>query len=200
MKIYSVYDREFNMYGRVIKDNFDDILDVLKDTPCPESTIYSPSDERLEKCKSFDTLKKDYYGNMPIQLGYCNGHNNTLNCLEYHLDSEINLGCDPFILLLGLRQEIENGIFDTSLVKAFMVPKGVPVEVYSTSLHYAPVGVDNNGFRVLICLPKGTNVNSEKSAKDPTLFATNKWLLAHKDSNEAKNGAYIGLIGENIKL
>ena len=28
----------------------------------------------------------------------------------------------------------------------------------------------------------------------------NKWLLAHKDSNEAKDGAYVGLEGEMIVL
>ena len=30
-------------------------------------------------------------------------------------------------------------------------------------------------------------------------FGSNKWLLAHKDSDEAKNkGAYVGLVGKNI--
>ena len=32
------------------------------------------------------------------------------------------------------------------------------------------------------------------------MTARNKWLLAHPDSDEAKNGAHIGLTGENIDL
>jgi hypothetical protein len=30
------------------------------------------------------------------------------------------------------------------------------------------------------------------------MTARNKWLLAHADSNEAANGAYVGLVGENL--
>lgn len=32
------------------------------------------------------------------------------------------------------------------------------------------------------------------------MTARNKWLLAHPESQEAKNGAYIGLTGKNIDL
>lgn len=201
MKIYSVYDKEFNMYGRVINDDFSDIVEALKQTPLPEKgVIYCPSDKTLESCPSYKSIINDYYGNMNVQLGYCNGYNDTLNALEYHLDSEINLSDNEFILILGLRQQIENGKFDTSLCKAFKVPAGVPVEVYATSLHYAPTRENNLPYKVLIALPRGTNVKAESSNKDKMLFATNKWLLAHPDSSEAKGGAYIGLTGENLKL
>lgn len=200
MKIYSVYDPEFRAYGRVIEDDFSDILKVLATKPCPDGVIYVPSDADLEACPSYQAFIKDYYGNMPVQLGYCNGHNNALNCLEYHADSEVNLANEEFILLLGLRGEIIDGKFDTKNVKAFKVPAKVAVEVFATALHYAPCGVDGNGFRVLVALPRGTNTNSERSKREPMLWATNKWLLAHPESNEAKDGAYIGLVGENIKL
>ena len=200
MKIYSVFDEEFKQYGRVINDDFTDILKELSTKECPNNVIYVPSDEKLEACKEFKTLKEDYYGNMPIQLGYCNGHNNKLNCLEYHLDSEINLSNEEFILLLGLRSQIKDGKFDTKLTKAFKVPAKVAVEVFATSLHYAPCALNNQGFKVLIVLPKGTNTQDIRSNKEPMLWATNKWLLAHEESSEAKDGAYIGLIGENITL
>lgn len=32
------------------------------------------------------------------------------------------------------------------------------------------------------------------------LWACNKWLLAHSDSAEARQGAHIGLSGENIDV
>lgn len=35
---------------------------------------------------------------------------------------------------------------------------------------------------------------------DKTLWKINKWLLAHKDSKQASLGAYIGIVGENIKV
>lgn len=64
------------------------------------------------------------YGGRPFQLGWCNGHNTRLNCLEYHRASEFNLGARDFILLVAHRWEIEDGKLDTAFVKAFRVPAG----------------------------------------------------------------------------
>ena len=98
-----------------------------------------------------------------------------------------------------------NGKLDTAKVKAFRVPAGTLVEVYATTLHYAPCHVDAaKGFRVLVALPKGTNTAKpaikNDGGDDPQLWACNKWLLAHPDSAEAKAGAYVGLVGENIHI
>jgi len=201
MNIYSVFDKEFNDYGKVINDDFKDIVNYLKDTPCPnDKTSYVASDPILEKCSSYDTLKHDYFGDQDIQLGYCNGYNHTLNALEYHKNSEINLSCDEFILLLGKVQDIKDDTYETKNVVAFKVPKGVAVEVYSTTLHFAPISVGENTFRVLVVLPRGTNTLNIRSTKDKTLWMTNKWLLCHKDSPQAIKGAHVGLIGDNIRI
>ena len=64
------------------------------------------------------------YGGMPVDLGYCNGYNTKLNCLEYHRDSELNCGTEDFILLVARADEIENDKLDTSKVKTFRVPAG----------------------------------------------------------------------------
>ena len=69
---------------------------------------------------------------MPVQFGWCNGHNTKLNCLEYHRDSEFNLGTEDFVLLLAREDDIVGGKLDTAKVKAFRVPAGVLVEVYAT--------------------------------------------------------------------
>lgn len=145
------------------------------------------------------------YGGMPVQLGWCNGHNTKLNCLEYHRDSEFNLGTEDVILLLAKQDEIVDGVLDTARVKAFKAPAGVLVEVYATTLHYAPCHCDpEKGFRVLVALPMGTNTDKpvmrNKSTEDKRLWTRNKWLLAHPESSEAKQGAYIGLIGKNIDI
>ena len=64
--------------------------------------------------------------------------------------------------------------------------------------------VSKEGFRVIIVLPKDTNTEkpkiTEKNLEDKLLWARNKWLIAHADSNEAKQGAFVGLTGINIDL
>ena len=197
MKIHSVFDPEFKPYGQ--------ILSVLKDTPLPEGVGYVPEEPKLQGLPAMVEVSEHLYGGMPVQLGWCNGHNTKLNCLEYHRDSEFNLGTENFILLLAKQSEITDGVLDTAKVKAFWVPAGVMVECYATTLHYAPCHADpNKGFRVLVALPQATNTDkpqiTPRSWEDRLLWAKNKWLLAHSESTEAADGAYIGLTGENIDI
>mgnify|MGYP004494886761 CR=1 FL=1 len=208
MKVFSVTDPEFKPYGRVVT-GLDaaktEILAALANTPLPAATDYVAEDAALQELPAAVEVSEHLFGGMPCQLGWCNGHNTYLNCLEYHRDSEFNLGTEDFVLLLAKLDEIENGKLDTAKVKAFRVPAGVLVEVYATTLHYAPCHVDAaKGFRVLVALPKGTNTAKpaikNDGGDDPLLWACNKWLLAHPDSAEAKAGAYVGLVGENLHI
>ncbi len=205
MIIQSVFDPEFRHYGQVVT-GFDaaveEILPVLSKTPLPEGVTYVAEEPTLQNLPCAQAVSQHLYGGMPVELGFCNGHNTRLNCLEYHRDSECNLGTEDFILLLARQDELENGVLDTGKVKAFRVPAGVLVEVYATTLHYAPCHCDpRKGFQVLIVLPKGTNGPkpeiSPLTPEDHRLWAKNKWLLAHPDSDEARQGAYLGLTGEN---
>ena len=208
MKIYSVYDPEFKAYGQIVtgmEDAVQEILTALATTPCPAGVDYVPTDPVLQNLPAATEISEHCFGGMPTQLGWCNGHNTKLNCLEYHRDSEFNLGTEDFILLIARQEEIENGLLDTAKVKAFKVPAGVLVEVYATTLHYAPCHCDSDkGFRVLVALPWLTNtdrpVMENKTAEDAILTARNKWLLAHPESDEARNGAHIGLRGLNIDI
>lgn len=207
MVIKSVCDPEFKKYGKVLEGY--DVAPLLKaldeKTPLPEGVEYVMSCADLEYTDLFGQFSNNAYGGMPIQLGYCNGHNTKLNCLEYHRDSELNIGSTDFILLLATMEDIVDGKLDTSKVKAFLAKAGQVVEVYATSLHYAPCSAKaGEGFKVVIVLPKGTNgavpaltpVNEE----DKWMTAANKWLLAHADADEAKSGAYVGLTGENTDI
>ncbi len=208
MKIYSVYDPEFKPYGQVhtgLEAAKAEILEALATTPLPEGTGYVPTEPVLQELPAATEVSEHLYGGMPVQLGWCNGHNTKLNCLEYHKDSEYNLGTEDFILLLAKQDEIEDGVLDTAKVKAFRAPAGVWVECYATTLHYAPCHCDpSKGFRVLIALPWLTNTDkpeiSVKNPEDKLLWARNKWLLAHSESSEAAQGAYVGLKGENIDI
>ena len=204
--VKSVLDKDFKPYGRVLCDyDMKELLEKMKDTPVPDDVIYVPSDEKLEQLAVNDVMIKSVYGNMPVQIGYCNGHNSLLNALEYHRSSEINVAVNDLILLLGRQQDIEDDFtYDTSKVEAFLVPAGTAIEVYATTLHYAPCGVDGNGFQCVVVLPRGTNYdvspenNLGVAAEDKLLAATNKWLIAHEDAGI--EGAFVGLKGENISV
>ena len=208
MIIHSVFDKEFRRFGQVLQDyDFSELLDVLnRTTPRPENAVvYVPSDAALEALPAAQLLMNRAYGGMPIQIGYCNGTNSKLNCFEYHRDSEINIAADDSILLLACQGELDNHTMDTSSVEAFLLPAGTAVEVFATTLHYAPCSAEKDkGFRVAIVLPRGTNTEKPdqllQTGEDRLCTARNKWLIAHPDSNEAQNGAFVGLTGANIDL
>ena len=209
MNIFSVFDAEFKPYGKVItgmEETVAEILKALESTPLPEGVGYVPTDPDLQELPAATEVSENLFGGMPAQLGWCNGHNTKLNCLEYHRDSEFNLGTEDFILLLAKMEDIgDDGKLDTAKVKAFRAPAGTLVECYATTLHYAPCHCDaSKGFRVLVALPWLTNTDKpniqELSPEDKLLWARNKWLLAHPESSEAAQGAYVGLVGENIDI
>lgn len=208
MIIKSVKDKEFSQYGRVI-ENLDskELLEKLRETtPAPEdAVVYVPADAGLESLPVMDVLRDNIYGGMPIQIGYCNGCNTKLNCLEYHKDSEIDIAADDIVLLVGRQQDAAGGEYDSAKVEAFLCPKGTAVELYATTLHYAPCSAKNGAtFRVIIVLPKGTNTDKPNITpiddEDKRLFARNKWLIAHPDASEVSDGAVVAITGENIDI
>ena len=160
MVIHNVHDESFHPYGRIIRGlDVSGIMEALKDTDCPtDHTIYVASDPKLEQTASGEKVRQTIYGELPVQIGYCNGYNVFLNALEYHRSSEINIAENDLILLLGKQQDITDDFhYDTSKVEAFLVPAGTVIEVYATTLHYAPCSVDGKPFRCVVVLPKGTN-------------------------------------------
>lgn len=211
MQVLSVNDEEFRKYGRVVDNvDFTTLVEELKKTPVPAGVVYEPSVKLLEALPVRLYISEIVYGEMPIQIGYCNGHNSKLNALEYHRDSEINIAGTDMILMLGLLTDVgKDYTYDTSKVKAFLVPAGTAVEVYATTLHYAPCGVDGKGFQVAVVLPKGTNypVKSKHSrvhdniadSEDALLAATNKWLIGHAEGG-LDDTAFIGLKGKNLDI
>lgn len=176
---------------------------ALENTNAPEDVIYEPSVKELEQTPAMQELQTKTYGELPIQIGYCNGKNHLLNAFEYHSSSEINIAATDAILILGAQQDItDNFTYDTSLAEAFLLPKGTGVEIYATTLHYAPCSVDNAPFKVAIVLPKDTNLPLEKEHRtweDTLLTAKNKWLIGHPDAN-LPQGTHIGLIGKNLSV
>ena len=204
MKIQKVTDPAFRKYGQVLEGyDFTGLIKEMKHTPVPEDVIYVPSVEELEALDIMKDLQNKGYGGLPVQIGYCNGHNKKLNAVEYHRNSEINVAVTDLVLLIGHQQDIEpDHTYDTSKIEAFLVPAGTGIEVYATTLHYAPCHVNEGGFQCVVVLPKGTNTDltfqTEKTGEDSLMTAKNKWLIAHEDAKIA--GAFNGLKGESITI
>lgn len=206
--IYHVEDSLFKQYGKVIESyDFEELKPYMDQTMIPmDSNEYVASVTEMEQTKVKEEIEANFYGGMPIQIGYCNGPNRTLNGLEYHKSSEINVAMTDLVLLLGRVQDIENNHYDSKNVDAFFLPQGTAVELYATTLHFAPCKVDEEGFKAVVILPTGTNEPLEKtvekrSEEDVLLFMKNKWLLAHPEREVLINrGAFPGIRGENIQI
>ena len=178
MKIVEVTDPSFAKYGRIIEDlDTAELVNAMEKTPLPEDVVYEPSEASLEELPIFSVLRDQLYGELPIQVGYCNGHNKKLNALEYHRSSEIDIAATELILLLGQQQDIRADFtYDTAKAEAFFVPAGTAVELYATTLHYAHEG-----------------------GEDGHLTAKNKWLLGHPEGG-LPEGSPMGLVGENLTV
>ena len=168
--------------------DFKELIEEMKKTPCPEDVVYVASVPELEALPVFYELVERTYGEMPVQIGYCNGKNKLLNALEYHRSSEIDVAVSDLVLMLGKRADItEDFQYDSANVEAFLVPAGTAVEVFADTLHYAPCNTEESGFRMVVILPKGTNLDLMKKHENATdeeklLFGTNKWVIAHPDA------------------
>lgn len=211
MKILNVTAPAFAKYGRVVENvDFSALIQKLKQTPVPEGVAYEPSVPLLEDAEIMELISDVVYGEMPVQIGYCNGHNRMLNALEYHRDSEINIAASDAVLMLGSLTDVEKDFtYDTSKAEAFLVPAGTAVEVYGTTLHYAPCHVEESGFQVAIVLPRGTNYPLKKQhikvtegkapSEDALITAVNKWLIGHEEGG-LEEGTFLGLKGKNLCL
>ena len=204
MKVLSVNDAAFRKYGRVVTNvDFTELIQEMKKTPVPEGVVYEPSVEALEALPVMHALSDTVYGEMPVQIGYCNGHNTKLNALEYHRDSEINVAATDAILILGMQQDITDDFkYETAKMEAFLVPAGTAVEIYATTLHYAPCSADEGGFKVGIVLPAGTNYplkEKHEGWEDSLITAQNKWLIGHAEGG-LDAGSHIGLVGKNLDV
>ncbi len=204
MEIKKVTDASFRKYGRVLTGiDFTELLAKMQETPCPADVIYEPSVAELEVLPVYKELQTVSYGELPIQVGYCNGNNYKLNAVEYHRSSELDIAASDAVLLLGWQPDVTDDFtYDTAKIEAFLLPKGTGVELYATTLHYAPCNADKNGFRVVIVLPKDTNLpldEKHEGGEDGHLTAKNKWLIGHPEGG-LPEGSPLGLVGENISL
>lgn len=192
MKVYPVTDPRFARYGRIVEGyDFSEVISWLKRDQYPKGVEYRAGVPELEARKVFGEFQEHFYGNMPVELGYCMGHNDRLNGLEYHRGSEVNVSVTEYLVMVGSQQDLEDGFrYDTNKIECFLVPAGLAVEFYATTLHYCACNTKTEGYAHATFLPRGTNTPLEDgfvalTPEDQLLQAKNKWLFAHPDSEEA---------------
>lgn len=204
LKIYSVEDEAFKPYGSVIKFlNTKEIVNAGKETEMPEEgSAYLASFEKFEALGIAEDIKEKCFGETECQIGYCYGHSNFLNALEWHTCNEINIAVTDTVLILAKRSDLDqNGEIHSKDCKVFFVPEGAAIEVYSDTLHFCPCEVSKNGFGMVVALTKGTNTPLNNKQKGSALWAKNKWLIAHcQNSSLIQRGAAVGIYGENIEI
>lgn len=208
LEILTTSSPEFAKFGMIVEKApvaaLFDQLDSGTEIPA-DGVVYVASDDRFEKGTEFKFLQDGFYGGMPMQIGYCNGKNDSLNALEYHRGCEVTIAVTEIVLLLADFSDIKDGKIDSGVVKAFYVAAGEAFALFESALHFAPCSVKESGFKTGIVLPRDTNTEyhlagEPKFWQDKLIFARNKWLIAHPDSAQAKEGAYVGITGENIKV
>ncbi len=93
MKIQSVKEDSFKTYGRIFPD-FDasELVEAMQKTDAPEdAVVYYPSIAELEKLSVAKDMRNSFFGELEMQVGYCNGTNRKLDAVEYHRSSEFGV-------------------------------------------------------------------------------------------------------------
>lgn len=197
-----VTDSRFNKYGYLLDGDFSEVVEYLLDkAKMPtDGNLYIRDDEEFKKLDSIIALKDKVFNGKEIEAGYCNGYNSYLNCLEYHNCPEVNVAANDLVLILASQDDIKDGVIDSADCLHFLVKKGEAVVMKPYTFHFSPCKLSKDGFRCAVILTDGTNRDLESPSSDKRLWKENKWLYAHKDTVQAKNGAYIGIVGENTLI
>jgi hypothetical protein len=204
IKIIDCSDSAFPSFGRRLS-GFDwlPIADHASRRPLPaEGTSYVRTVEAWEALPVTSALSRECFNGRPLQVGLCFGVNDRMNAMEWHGDSEVIGAATDLLLILGQLSDVVDGTYEADSAIGLFVESGTLIELYATTLHFAPVNVGPQGFRAVIILPCMTNalLTEPKPAQDPLLFAQNKWMVAHPDSPQAGRGAHVGIVGKNIQI
>lgn len=211
-KVKYVTDRAFLKYGTIqMGYAVTHLMQLSESIFMPQAGInYEASIEMLEQTEDFMQIVSKYAGGKKMQCGLCWGQNDRMDALEYHRSNELNIAVTDIVVMLGDIRDIEKGFrYNSKKAEIFYVPKGTAIELYSTTLHYAPCSATPEGFRAIVCLPEGTNAplsdREERLVKSSQgeaqlLCGKDKWVLYHPDAANARSGkGYVGIYEENLR-
>lgn len=204
-EIKSLKDVSFNKYGRVLNVDVDEsiIRHMKSTTEIPkEKNIYVASDRKMESNSFHKYVEATVYGEMEAQIGYCNGNNDKINGYEFHHCPEVLIAITPLILSLTICNTNEIKIENAD---NFFIEEGTVIELFPMVGHFSPIKVKDSGFKAVIILTKGTNLELETNISQEIFkenqikpFAKNKWLFVHEDRMDlVEKGAYKKVVGNN---
>ena len=207
LTILSVDDPEFASYGCVHKTvKLPEMKKFLYGVERTEDEYYVPGEPALESLEEAVQFTEDMFGQVPCQIGWYYGNGHKLNALEYHKCSEILYEYESCVVIVGHLWDIKDNEVDTKDLKLFYVPADTCVELYATTLHYAPVTAGKNCVMQIVAQSKGTNTPllSPAEGNEPEnkyLLERNKWVLCHPEAKEALGPkAFVGIKGDNITV
>ena len=206
LDIHECGDDRFARYGSIVKGIDPAAYRDAAGNQQPKSGVtYVAGISELENLPVTSMIGAQIFGELPVQAGCVRGFNKTLNALEYHKSIEVNVAVTDMILLIAHTDDIVESHISYNRVELFYVPAGTTVEIRPTTLHFAPVQVDENGFCAIVILPRGTNLpldgglpSGNAKGEGRLLFMKNKWLIASAGSPQAELGGYVGLDGNRI--
>ena len=207
LTIMSVEDPEFASYGCVHRTvKLPEMKKFLYGVDRTEAECYVPSEPALESLDEAKQFTEDMFGQVPCQIGWYYGSGHKLNAVEYHKCSEILYEYEPCVVIVGHLWDIRNDELDAKDMKLFFVPADTCVELYATTLHYAPVMAGKACVMQIVAQSKGTNTPllTPAEGNEPEnryLLQRNKWVLCHPEAKEDLGpAAFVGIKGENIMV
>ena len=198
--IKSIKDKSFQTFGKIIDEDVSDVIAYVSTNVHPPKlgNRYQPSVPAVEQFSSVQKISQKVYGYMEVMAGVVSGHNHVFNGIEYHQGSETIIAVSDYILVVGHLWEMEDKTYDSSLCQIFYVPQGTIVECYSTTLHYTPICVSDEGFKTICMLLRGTG---DTITRNDILKKKNKWFIAHVQNEEKiQSGDFPGFTGKMIDI
>lgn len=198
--IKSIKDKSFQTFGKIIDEDVSDVIAYVSTNVHPPKlgNRYQPSVPAVEQFSSVQKISQKVYGYMEVMAGVVSGHNHVFNGIEYHQGSETIIAVSDYILVVGHLWEMKDKTYDSSLCQIFYVPQGTIVECYSTTLHYTPICVSDEGFKTICMLLRGTG---DTITRNDILKKKNKWFIAHVQNEEKiQSGDFPGFTGKMIDI
>jgi len=208
VKIVDINSEAFCKYGVVIADSEvsrvgrNALVTYLKEsTDAPTSgNVYVADEQPIHEMAVADEIKS-VLSYEEVQFGYCHGNSTKVNALEWHGCEELILAATDCVLYLGHPDGLvtvdEHLNFNTQDLIAVWLKQGDIVRLKPKVMHFAPTKVNEEPYRTLIVLQKGTNKPLVEKGEGH-LFMENKWMIAHSERQDlVDKGAWPGLVGIN---
>lgn len=193
MKIDCVTDPSFAQYGRVL--DFPQEFWSSLEVPMPQAGIdYEASYALLEDVPQLQAwLSREVFGTLPIQIGYISGHNQVLAGVGWHQGNEVHLAVTHLCLLVAKRRDLKGKQLEN--IRAYYIPAYSAIELFADTFHLTPVSCDEDGFRSVCILVKGTNEPfQDDEPQEMVLTAMDKGFV-----NEPTGKAFVELSQNRIK-